>query len=82
MVDQDKDITLKDILKGMSLDVLDDKVLADLKLVDTGLVFGPDQIYRLYAVDKLRVVLAKVEDGYRISYVYEAQNSFIRGGGE
>jgi len=88
MITEDKDIMLKDILRGMSLDVLDDKALADLGLVDTGLVFGPDlagivlesnQAYRLYAAGKLRVVIAKVEDGYRINYVYEVQDSFIKG---
>ena len=79
MINRDEDIQLKDILKGMTLDVLDDKVLADLNLEDTGLIFGPDQIYRLYAVGKLRVIVAKVENGYRINYVYEAQNSFVKG---
>ena len=79
MVNRDEHIQLKDILKGMALDVLDDKVLTDLNLEDTGLVFGPNQVYRLYAVGKLRVIVAKVEDGYRINYVYEAQNSFIKG---
>ena len=75
MITEDKDIMLKDILRGMSLDVLDDKALEGFGLMDTGVSFGRGT-YKLYATDKLRVVLDQVEGGYRIKYVYEAQDQY------